>query len=124
MQKDIWLSSTYKLAFDYQLKMSNICQVGFQPLRKSSIMCIIWVYGYFLKSFPFYSSLIHVLPNPRIPVKVFGSNPSQMHYLSNFRNGSPKVPCKCISLHAPNSITHTSFVHHQPSTSIPYKSQH
>jgi hypothetical protein len=60
----------------------------------------------------FYILLFAFCPTQGYPIKVSSSNSSHMCYSLDFRNGSTKIPCKCISLHAHDSIAQTSFVHH------------
>jgi len=51
MQKDIWLSSTNRMTFGSELRMSNICQVDLQQLGENKVLFRIWVYGYNLSHF-------------------------------------------------------------------------
>ncbi len=109
MLKNTWLNFTNMLTSRYIRRMNNVYQIGLQPLKKDKILCRKGSMDKFLSIFSFYSSFTRVLPNLRIPHSGFWLSLIHLCYSLDLRKGSTKRPCRRIPLHAPISITHTSF---------------
>jgi hypothetical protein len=109
MQKNILPNLRNILTFRYEPRMSNLYQIDLQPPRKDKIMCKKRSMDNILLIFPFLFLFYPRSAQPKdTPLRLLALIQTYMPLIGS-RQGSTKVPCRRIPLHALISIAHSSF---------------